>query len=172
MYLKVRGSIPGRGTCLRFRFGPWSGHVQEATDQSFSLMSMFLSLSLSLPHSLPLSLTINKDALWWGWKKKNIKKWYSRAHSQKQHVPLYGVTQRVPLNPWSLPLTLLVRKHPCHPELVSCQPLPFSYWLNLQHRPVVLVMLYSLFLIYMCTYIVCIWYIVIDLTCFISYIYI
>ena len=48
---KVAGSIPDSGTCLCCRFGPWWGHMQEATDQFF-------------PHgdvSLPLfSLSKNK----------------------------------------------------------------------------------------------------------------
>ena len=33
---KVAGLIPGQGTCLGYGFGPWSGCVQEATDQCFS----------------------------------------------------------------------------------------------------------------------------------------
>ena len=41
---KVTGLIPGQGTCLGCRFGPPSGRVQEATNQS-----TFLSLSFSLP---------------------------------------------------------------------------------------------------------------------------
>ena len=47
------GSIPGQGTCLGRKFGPQSGRVQKATDQCFSLTSMFLP---SLSSSLPLSL--------------------------------------------------------------------------------------------------------------------
>ena len=43
---KCYGSIPSQGTCLGCGFSPQSGHVQEATDQCFSLTSMFLSLSL------------------------------------------------------------------------------------------------------------------------------
>ena len=29
---KVTGLIPNQGTCLGFRFGPWVGAVQEATN--------------------------------------------------------------------------------------------------------------------------------------------
>ena len=43
---KVAGSIPG--TYLGCRFG----YIQEATNQSFSLTLMFLSLSFSLPSPL------------------------------------------------------------------------------------------------------------------------
>ena len=50
---KAAGMIPGQGTCLGCGFTPQSGCVWEATDQYFSLASMFLSLSL---HSLPRSL--------------------------------------------------------------------------------------------------------------------
>ena len=41
---KVEGFIPCQGTCLGCRFGPQSGHMQEATNQCFST-----SLSPSLP---------------------------------------------------------------------------------------------------------------------------
>ena len=34
---KVAGSIPSQGTCLGCGFRPSSGHIQEATEQSFSL---------------------------------------------------------------------------------------------------------------------------------------
>ena len=46
---KVEGSIPGEGTSLGCRFGPWSGRVWEATDRCFSLALMCLSLLFSLP---------------------------------------------------------------------------------------------------------------------------
>ena len=29
---KVMGLIPSQGTCLRCKFGPWSGRVREATN--------------------------------------------------------------------------------------------------------------------------------------------
>ena len=54
---KVTGSIPGQGSNLRCRPGPWLRHVWEATSLCFSHTSMFLSLSLSLPS---LFLKINK----------------------------------------------------------------------------------------------------------------
>ena len=38
---KVTGSIPSQDTCLGCRFGPWSGHIGEATHPGF-----FLSFSL------------------------------------------------------------------------------------------------------------------------------
>ena len=47
IYQKVAGSIPGQGTYLGCEFDPWLGCLWEATDQCFSLTSMFLSLSLS-----------------------------------------------------------------------------------------------------------------------------
>ena len=43
---KVAGSIPGQVTGLDCGFGPHLGHVQEATNQCFSLKTMFLSLFL------------------------------------------------------------------------------------------------------------------------------
>ena len=49
---KVAGSLPGQVTC----FSPWSGRVQEATHECFSLTWMFLSHSPSLPS---LSLKTN-----------------------------------------------------------------------------------------------------------------
>ena len=49
---------PSRGTCLGYGFGPRLGYVWEATDQCFSLTSMFFSLSFSLP--FPLSKKITK----------------------------------------------------------------------------------------------------------------
>ena len=54
---KVAGQIPGWGTCLVCRFSPWSGCVQEATDQCFSHLDVFLP---SLPPPLPLFLIISK----------------------------------------------------------------------------------------------------------------
>ena len=49
---KVVGWIPGQGTSLDCGFSPRSGHVQEATNRCFSLISMFFSFSLSLPSPL------------------------------------------------------------------------------------------------------------------------
>ena len=49
---KVTGSFPSQGTRLGCRFDPWSGHVQKATNQCFSLALMFLFLSFSLPSFL------------------------------------------------------------------------------------------------------------------------
>ena len=46
---KGRWLIPSQGPCLGFGFSSWSGHVQETTDQGFSLTSPSLSLSLSFP---------------------------------------------------------------------------------------------------------------------------
>ena len=43
---KVKGSIPSQGTCLGYRFGPQSKHMQEANDGCFPLTSMILSLFL------------------------------------------------------------------------------------------------------------------------------
>ena len=48
LHQKAAGSIPGQGTYLGCRFDPRWRCVQEATDQCFSLISMFLSL-LSFP---------------------------------------------------------------------------------------------------------------------------
>ena len=45
---KVADSIPGQDRYLGCRFYPWSECIWQATDQCFSLISMFLSLSLSL----------------------------------------------------------------------------------------------------------------------------
>ena len=53
---KVAGLIPGQGTCLSCRFGPWLECVPEAKDRFFSLTSLFSS---SLYPSLPLSIKIN-----------------------------------------------------------------------------------------------------------------
>ena len=49
---KVAGLILGQGTDVGCGFNPRSGPVQEATDQCFSLTTMFLSVFLSLPYSL------------------------------------------------------------------------------------------------------------------------
>ena len=53
-HMKVEGSIPGQGTCLGCRCGPWLGGMGEAANQCFSLTSTFLSLSFS--SFIPLSL--------------------------------------------------------------------------------------------------------------------
>ena len=47
---KVKGPQfdSGQDTCLGCGFGPWSGHMQGATDEGFSLTLMFLSLPLPL----------------------------------------------------------------------------------------------------------------------------
>ena len=45
---KAVGSISGQRTDLGCRFDPQSGHVQEATNQCFSLTSIFFSRSLPL----------------------------------------------------------------------------------------------------------------------------
>ena len=47
---KVVGLIPGQGTCLGCRLGPWSGHIPEATNQCFC----------------PSLSNINKHVLGWG----------------------------------------------------------------------------------------------------------
>ena len=48
VHQKAAGSILGQGTyLLRCGFHPWSGHIQEVTNQCFSLTSMFLPLSLT-----------------------------------------------------------------------------------------------------------------------------
>ena len=44
----VTGSIPSQGSYLGFGFDPQSGHMQEATDRYFPLISMFVSLCFSL----------------------------------------------------------------------------------------------------------------------------
>ena len=62
---KVVGLIPGQGTYLGCSSVPWSGHKQEATDQSFSLTSMFLSLCLPLSPSLSKSNEKNVPWLMW-----------------------------------------------------------------------------------------------------------
>ena len=49
---RVAGSIPSHGTCLGHRPGPLVGHLQEATDQCFSHISVSLSLFLPLFPSL------------------------------------------------------------------------------------------------------------------------
>ena len=52
------------GHMPRWRARSWSGHVQEATDQCFSLESMFLSFSFSpaLPVSLKsISMSLGED---------------------------------------------------------------------------------------------------------------
>ena len=46
---KAAGLVPGQGTCLGCRFGPWSEHVQEATGGCFSPC-----LSPSIPFSLKI----------------------------------------------------------------------------------------------------------------------
>ena len=59
--LKGCGFDPWSGHTPRLKFDPQSGLVQEATDQCFSLTSMFLSLPLHLPlflNSLPKSINI------------------------------------------------------------------------------------------------------------------
>ena len=71
---KVAGSIPGQGPGLGCGLGPQSGHVWEATDQCFSLTSMFLSLSFSLP--APLSKNKWNEILK---KKKRILIWGDHA---------------------------------------------------------------------------------------------
>ena len=45
---KLGGLIPSEDTCLNGQFGPQPRCVQEATNQCFSLTSMFLSLPSSL----------------------------------------------------------------------------------------------------------------------------
>ena len=61
------GSIPGQGTYLGFGFGPWSEHIQEASNQCLFLTSVFLSLSL------PFSLSkINKYIIGLGFSKEKI----------------------------------------------------------------------------------------------------
>ena len=52
--------------CLACGFSPYSGPLQEPTDQCFFFSSILLSLSLSIPS--PLS-KINKYVLGWGLKK-------------------------------------------------------------------------------------------------------
>ena len=49
----VTGSIPFKSTCLGCGFSPWSGRLEEATDQCFYLTSTFLSLSFSLSSKKP-----------------------------------------------------------------------------------------------------------------------
>ena len=51
-------SFPGQGTGLGCGFGAQLGHMKEATNQCFSLTSIFLSLSFSLPSPL---YRINKN---------------------------------------------------------------------------------------------------------------
>ena len=46
---RIVNSIPGLCTSLHCRFGPLSGHMREATNQCFSLTSMFLFPSFFLP---------------------------------------------------------------------------------------------------------------------------
>ena len=59
---KVLGSIPGQGTCLGFRFVPWSRPVQEATDWCFSLTWIFLCLSPSFLLSLKsVNMSLGED---------------------------------------------------------------------------------------------------------------
>ena len=45
---KFAGLIPSQDTCLGCMFGPQSGHMQEATDQCFSLTSVILFFYFSL----------------------------------------------------------------------------------------------------------------------------
>ena len=46
MNRKIMGSIPSQGTCVGCVFGPWSGCVPGAANQSCALTFMFLSLCL------------------------------------------------------------------------------------------------------------------------------
>ena len=69
VHQKVAGLIPTQGTCLHCGFDPLSGCLREATNQSFSLTLMPLSLSLSLS-SLSSLHEINKHILGWGLKKE------------------------------------------------------------------------------------------------------
>ena len=55
------GSIPGQGTCLGCRFGSQSGCIEAATDQCFSLTSIFLSLSSLSLKSVSMSLGEEKE---------------------------------------------------------------------------------------------------------------
>ena len=51
----VIGSIPSQGTYLGCGFDPMSRHIKEATNQYFSLTSVFHSFPSSLPSSLSKS---------------------------------------------------------------------------------------------------------------------
>ena len=57
---EVASSIPGWGTCLGCGFHPRLGCVPEATNQCFSLTSMFLSLSFSPFFPLSKNQPINQ----------------------------------------------------------------------------------------------------------------
>ena len=58
----VASSIPSQGTCLGCGFGPRLGRVWNATDQCFSLTSMFLSLSFFLLSPLSKIKILKKDS--------------------------------------------------------------------------------------------------------------
>ena len=64
VHQKAENVIPSHCTHLGCGFGPWSGRIQNAADQCFSLTLMFLSLSFSLrysrPAACPLSLKSTK----------------------------------------------------------------------------------------------------------------
>ena len=87
---KVASSIPDQGTCLGCRFSPRSMNLQEATDQCFSLTSMFLFLSPSLALSI-----INKNLKHWvgGEKKKAFLFWIFRL--DYHNIPLKQIRVQI-----------------------------------------------------------------------------
>ena len=68
---KAVASILGQGTYPHCRFNPWSRCIWEATNQCFSLTSMFLSLPFSL--CLSLKAMKKKSSLGEDLKKKKEK---------------------------------------------------------------------------------------------------
>ena len=89
VHQKAAGSIPGQGTHLACGFNPWLGHLWEATDRCFSLISIFLFLS-------PFLSKINlKNILAWGLKKMKKEKEGRLVKTQEGgcgsylHIPLF-----------------------------------------------------------------------------------
>ena len=62
---KVAGLTPGQGTYLGYSFNAWSGCIWEATNQCFSLASIF--------HSLPSCLSKSNEKVSSGEVKNNKK---------------------------------------------------------------------------------------------------
>ena len=60
IYQKVTGSILSQGTYLDCRFNPWLGHMWGATDRSFSLTLMFVSLFLAFSLK-SINISLSKD---------------------------------------------------------------------------------------------------------------